>query len=78
MLACQEVVELVTDYVEGALPTERHREVHDHLLGCADCLRYLGQLQLTSRLLASLPAPRLTAELEAHLARAVRHPPATA
>ncbi len=70
MLVCQEVVELVTDYVEGALPPERRAEVHAHLLDCAGCLRYLGQVQLTSRLLAELPAPELTAELEAHLARA--------
>ena len=55
MVDCQELVELVTDYLEGALPEHRAREVHDHLEECVDCLRYLGQIQLTVRLLATLP-----------------------
>lgn len=72
MLGCPELVELVTEYVEGALTPERHHEVHEHLLECADCLRYLGQVALTSQLLATLPAPELTSELEAQLARDFR------
>jgi anti-sigma factor RsiW len=72
VLACQELVELVTDYLEGALPPDRTREVHEHLRECADCLRYLGQVQLTSRLLAQLPTPDLTDELWTQLAQASR------
>lgn len=53
-ISCHEVVELVTDYLEGALPEHRAREVHDHLEECVDCLRYLGQIQLTAELLAHL------------------------
>ncbi len=48
-------MELVTDYLEGALPPARHGQVRDHLLDCDDCLRYVGQIQLTVRLLARLP-----------------------
>jgi predicted anti-sigma-YlaC factor YlaD len=48
---CQELVELVTDYLEGALPENRSDEVEAHLHECVDCLRYLGQIQLTARLL---------------------------
>lgn len=59
MLTCRELVELVTDHLEGALPETHHREVRDHLLDCADCLRYLGQIQVTSRLLARLPYAEL-------------------
>jgi anti-sigma factor RsiW len=70
VLACQELVELVTDYLEGALSPDRHREVHEHLLECADCLRYLGQVQLTSRLLAQLPTPELSDEFSTKLAQA--------
>ena len=51
---CQELVELVTDYLEGALPPRRAREVEEHLQDCVDCLRYLGQMQLTARLLGRL------------------------
>ena len=48
---CQELVELVTDYLEGALSETRADEVEAHLRECVDCLRYLGQIQLTTRLL---------------------------
>ena len=53
---CQELVELVTDYLEGALPQARADEVEAHLRECVDCLRYLGQIQLTARLLRRLTA----------------------
>ena len=51
---CQELVELVTDYLEGALPRAREAELRRHLAECADCLRYVGQVQQTVRLLAGL------------------------
>lgn len=54
-LTCQELVELVTDYLEGVLPPAVHGQVRDHLIDCDDCLRYVGQIQLTVRLLARLP-----------------------
>jgi anti-sigma factor RsiW len=78
VLACRELVELVTDYLEGALPPDRHREVHEHLHECADCLRYLGQVQLTSRLLAQLPTAELSDEFSNELARAARADPPSA
>ena len=53
-LTCQELVELVTDYLEGALPAARADEVEAHLRECVDCLRYLGQIQLTARLMRRL------------------------
>ena len=56
-MTCQELVELVTDYLEGTLPWGRTEEVLDHLRECVDCLRYLGQIQLTSQLLARLDDP---------------------
>jgi len=51
---CQELVELVTDYLEGALAEARVLEVEGHLQECVDCLRYLGQIQLTARLLSQV------------------------
>jgi predicted anti-sigma-YlaC factor YlaD len=49
-LACREVVELVTDYLEGAL-AERDRERFErHLGGCDGCSAYLDQMRLALRL----------------------------
>jgi hypothetical protein len=49
--------------------------VHEHLFGCADCLRYLGQVRVTSRLLARLPTRELTDELNAELTNVLRAAP---
>jgi hypothetical protein len=51
---CRELVELVTEFLEGALSEDQARAVREHVQECVDCLRYLGQLQLTARLLGRL------------------------
>jgi anti-sigma factor RsiW len=72
VLSCQEVVELVTDFLENALPPVRRAVVLEHLRGCDDCLRYLAQLQVTRRLLADVPAEPLPATERDALLRAYR------
>jgi len=51
---CRELVELVTEFLEGALSDEEARALREHVQECVDCLRYLGQMQLTARLLGTL------------------------
>jgi anti-sigma factor RsiW len=69
-LTCRELVELVTDYLEGALsPAERHR-FEWHLGSCSVCPRYVEQLRTTIRILGHLgeddvPEPARTALLDA-------------
>ncbi len=46
-LSCQELVELVTDYLEGALPSVEQARFEAHLTGCDGCTRYLEQMRLT-------------------------------
>jgi anti-sigma factor RsiW len=62
MVTCRELVELVTDYLDGALPPARRAEVVAHLEECADCLRYLAQLQATRQVLRATTTPRLSPE----------------
>jgi anti-sigma factor RsiW len=63
-LTCKELVELVTDYVEGLLaPAERTR-FEAHLATCGGCRAYLEQMRQTIALLGSL--------LEASLAEGAR------
>jgi anti-sigma factor RsiW len=40
---CNELVELVTDYLDGALPAERRAEVEAHLSICAGCREVVAQ-----------------------------------
>ena len=70
-LACQEVVELVTAYLEDALdPSDRER-FEEHLVFCDGCGNYLEQMRTTIRL-AGRVEPELPTELEARLLEAFR------
>ena len=53
-LACREVVELVTDYLEGALDERERERFERHLGGCDGCSAYLDQMRLTLRLAGRL------------------------
>ena len=48
-LTCQELVELVTDYLEGALPVHDRERFEAHLLNCDACPIYLEQIRVTIR-----------------------------
>ena len=60
-IICREFVELVTDYLEGALPPETVDLVEQHLVMCDWCRDYLGQVDATVdavRDLESEPPPK--------------------
>jgi Putative zinc-finger len=58
-VACQELVELVTDYLDGALPADLDGMVQQHLDGCDGCIEYVRQIRLTIDSLqhSDLPIP---------------------
>ncbi len=58
-LPCQEWVELVTDYLEGALSGAQQTRFEAHLAGCAGCATYLAQMRQTMRLTGTLAADEL-------------------
>lgn len=62
-LVCQQVVELVTDYLEGSLSRRQRRRFEAHLAGCPNCTKYLAQMQATIRLTGSLGPEDLTPEM---------------
>jgi anti-sigma factor RsiW len=59
-LVCQQVVELVTDYLEGALSEADRRRFERHLDGCPHCTEYLAQMRETIRLAGRLAPEDLT------------------
>lgn len=70
-LACQDIVELVTAYLEDALdPTDRER-FEEHLVFCDGCSNYLEQMRTTVQLTGGVEL-RLPGELEAQLLEAFR------
>jgi anti-sigma factor RsiW len=46
-LVCQQAVELVTDYLEGALSWSQRRRFESHLRHCPNCTNYLKQIRAT-------------------------------
>ena len=61
-LTCPELVELVTEYLEGTLPPAESARFETHLGFCGDCRDYLEQMRQTVRLagrlsVESIPAP---------------------
>jgi anti-sigma factor RsiW len=71
-LSCQELVELVTDYLEGALPVELHERFDRHIAHCAGCQAYLEQMRRTIRVTGSLTPETLSPEAERALLDAFR------
>ena len=53
-LICQEVVELVTAYLEDALLPEKRAQFEDHLADCDGCTNYVEQVRLTIGMLRNL------------------------
>jgi anti-sigma factor RsiW len=46
-MTCRELVELVTDYLEGALPPEDVARFESHVAACPGCASYLEQVRTT-------------------------------
>ena len=53
-LSCKELVELVTDYLEGALSRRDRKRFEAHIAACEHCSLYLEQLQRTIALTGML------------------------
>ena len=50
-LSCQEVVDLVTEYLENALLPEMHERLEEHIAECPGCEHNIEQIRLTIDLL---------------------------
>jgi anti-sigma factor RsiW len=60
-IACISGVELIADYLEGALPEDVRAALEAHVAGCARCVAFLASYRATPRILreatdATLPA----------------------
>jgi predicted MFS family arabinose efflux permease len=53
-IACKELVELITDYLDGVLPADWRAGVEDHLSDCDGCTEYTRQIRFTLQALRSL------------------------
>jgi anti-sigma factor RsiW len=63
-LVCQQAVELVTDYLAGALAPAARRRFEAHLASCHGCTEYLAQIRATIRLAGQVRPDDLTPQMQ--------------
>lgn len=71
-MSCQELVELVTEYLEGKLGWRDHRRMAKHLKGCDACVEYVAQMRETLDLLGTVPVDSISPEVQDALLDAFR------
>jgi anti-sigma factor RsiW len=71
-LTCRELVELVTDYFEGALTPQERARFEQHASGCSYCQAYLEQMRQTIRLTGKLTEDQIAPQARDELLRAFR------
>ena len=71
-LTCQELVELVTDYLDDALPPAERARFDSHIRDCDACLTHLRQMRTTLDLLGRLSPKHIGADAERTLLRVFR------
>ena len=62
-MACNELVEIVTDYLEETLPAAELARVRDHLTSCDGCQAHIEQMRATVRVLRGAPEEHASPEL---------------
>ena len=55
MMTCQQMTELVTDYLEGKMSFFQRLQFQMHVGMCKPCRRYLAQMKTTVSTLGELP-----------------------
>jgi predicted anti-sigma-YlaC factor YlaD len=71
-IVCQQAVELVTDYLEGALSRRDRRRFEGHLKACPNCSAYLEQIKTTIQLTGEIEPEDLTPEARQDLTEIYR------
>lgn len=71
-LTCRELVEIVTEYLEGTLPPGERERFDAHLLDCPGCTTYLEQMRETIRLTGRLREDGLAPSVRDDLLAAFR------
>ena len=71
-MSCRELVELVTEYLEGTLPAHHRALLEEHLAECPYCEEYVAQMRRTITALGRLRAEPIDPVRERELLAAFR------
>jgi anti-sigma factor RsiW len=72
LFTCKDLVQLVTAYLEGTLPTPQRARFEAHLAVCPGCTAYLDQMRTTIRLIGTLNEQDIDPGAEEHLLQVFR------
>jgi anti-sigma factor RsiW len=72
-MTCKEIVELMTDYLDGFLSPSLHARFEQHISGCDGCRSYLTQLKTARMLIGRTAAEPVPEPLKAELMNAFRN-----
>jgi anti-sigma factor RsiW len=72
-ISCQEVVEVITDYLEGRLSREEVAILEAHFALCDGCQRYLDQMRITIAAVGRIDDEEVPAELRNTVLAAFRN-----
>jgi anti-sigma factor RsiW len=71
-MTCRELVDVITDYLEGKLSKTDRLRFEEHLADCPYCANYLDQMRTTIEALGELPDESLPPAARHHLLEAFR------
>jgi anti-sigma factor RsiW len=71
-LSCRGLVEIATDYLDGALAPALAQAVERHVENCEGCRRYLEQMRITVRTVGRLREGDVPVEIRERLIAAFR------
>jgi predicted anti-sigma-YlaC factor YlaD len=72
-LTCKELVELITDYLEAALPRADALRFEEHLAICPGCRNYLDQMRTTVSTLGALREDSIPPKVKENLMQIFRN-----
>ena len=72
VLTCKELVELITDYLEGALERSERARFEEHIDTCDGCIAYLDQFRQTIRMTGALSEESLSPQARKDLLETFR------
>jgi anti-sigma factor RsiW len=72
-LTCEELVEIVTEYLEGGLTDAERERFEEHVVACDGCANYLDQIRVTIEIAGRVTVDDLMEETKNELLAAFRY-----
>jgi predicted anti-sigma-YlaC factor YlaD len=72
-IPCRQIVEMVTDYLEGALSSENVSIIDAHLASCDGCTEYFDQMRVAIRVTGAVEVDDLPPQVLGPLMDAFRN-----